>query len=66
LISPILAASGVNNADLGLQAHSPISAVAQERVRFDMQLISNPKISEIEYQQEELQAYEVREYLLAK
>lgn len=45
---------------------APISSIAQELVRFDMQLISNPEISGIEYQQGELQGYEIREYLLEK
>lgn len=45
---------------------APITGIAQELVRFDMQLISNPEISGIEYQQGELQGYEVREYLLEK
>ncbi|MGG6283741.1 RNA-guided endonuclease IscB [Leptolyngbya sp. AN03gr2] len=45
---------------------APITSVAQELVRFDMQLISNPEISGIEYQQGELQGYEIREYLLEK
>lgn len=45
---------------------APISAISQELVRFDMQLIQNPEISGVEYQQGELQGYEVREYLLNK
>jgi 5-methylcytosine-specific restriction endonuclease McrA len=45
---------------------APITSIAQELVRFDMQLISKPEISGIEYQQGELQGYEVREYLLEK
>lgn len=45
---------------------APIASIVQELVRFDMQLISNPEISGIEYQQGELQGYEVREYLLEK
>jgi hypothetical protein len=35
-------------------------------VKFDTQLMENPEISGIEYQQGELQGYEVREYLLEK
>ena len=49
-----------------LQRIVPVTAVSQELVRFDMQLINNPEISGIEYQQGELQGYEVREYLLEK
>jgi len=45
---------------------APIASIAQELVRFDVQLISNPEISGVEYQQGELQGYEVREYLLEK
>ena len=45
---------------------APISSITQELVRFDLQLMQNPEISGVEYQQGELQGYEVREYLLAK
>lgn len=45
---------------------APIRSIAQELVRFDMQLMQNPEISGVLYQQGELQGYEVREYLLAK
>lgn len=45
---------------------APIRSIAQELVRFDLQLMQNPEISGVEYQQGELQGYEVREYLLAK
>lgn len=44
----------------------PISHLAQELVRFDMQQMQNAEISGIEYQQGELQGYEMREYLLEK
>lgn len=37
-----------------------------ELVRFDLQQMENPEISGVEYQQGELQGYEVREYLLEK
>jgi 5-methylcytosine-specific restriction endonuclease McrA len=40
--------------------------LAVERVKFDMQLMRNPEISGVEYQQGELCGYEVREYLLEK
>ncbi len=43
-----------------------ITAISIERVKFDMQLLENPEISGIEYQQGTLQGYEVREYLLEK
>jgi len=44
----------------------PVSAISVERVRFDMQVMENPEISGVEYQQGALQGYEVREYLLEK
>ena len=44
----------------------PISAISMELVRFDMQKMESPEISGVEYQQGELQGYEVREYLLEK
>jgi len=46
--------------------YAPIAAITQELVRFDLQQLENPEISGIEYQQGELQGYEVREYLLEK
>ncbi len=49
-----------------LRIWSPISAIAQELVRFDTQSLQNPEISGNEYQQGELQGYEIREYLLEK
>jgi 5-methylcytosine-specific restriction endonuclease McrA len=49
-----------------LQKVCPITGVSQELVRFDLQKLENPEISGIEYQQGELQGYEVREYLLEK
>ena len=45
---------------------SPLSALAVETARFDMQKMENPEISGTEYQQGELLGYEVREYLLEK
>lgn len=45
---------------------APISVISMELVRFDMQKMQNAEISGIEYQQGELQGYEVREYLLNK
>ncbi|AFZ51082.1 RNA-guided endonuclease IscB [Dactylococcopsis salina] len=44
----------------------PITGLSQELVRFDLQKLENPEISCIQYQQGELQGYEVREYLLEK
>lgn len=44
----------------------PIAAISTEHVKFDTQLMQNPDISGIEYQQGELQGYETREYLLEK
>ncbi|MCG5057717.1 MAG: HNH endonuclease [Limnoraphis sp. WC205] len=49
-----------------LMRFAPITAITQELVRFDLQKLENPEISGIEYQQGELQGYEVREYLLNK
>ncbi len=37
-----------------------------ELVRFDTQLMQNPEIGGVEYQQGQLQGYEIREYLLEK
>jgi len=45
---------------------APVTSITQELVRFDLQQIENPEISGIEYQQGELQGYEIREYLLEK
>ncbi|GBU15420.1 hypothetical protein AwPolaro_07980 [Polaromonas sp.] len=49
-----------------LSRYAPVEAISTELVRFDMQLMQNPEISGLEYQQGELQGYEVREYLLEK
>lgn len=43
-----------------------LTNISMELVRFDMQLMQNAEVSGIEYQQGELQGYEVREYLLEK
>lgn len=45
---------------------APVSDIVLELVRFDMQKIENKNISGIEYQQGELQGFEVKEYLLEK
>lgn len=44
----------------------PITSISQELVKFDTQKMQNSEISGVEYQQGELQGYEVREYLLEK
>jgi 5-methylcytosine-specific restriction endonuclease McrA len=49
-----------------LMRSCPITAISQELVRFDTQLMQNPEIEEVEYQQGELAGYEVRQYLLEK
>jgi 5-methylcytosine-specific restriction endonuclease McrA len=49
-----------------LQKLVPITAIAVETVRFDMQKEMNGDINGVEYQQGELQGYEVRQYLLQK
>lgn len=45
---------------------SPITRIQCESVRFDTQVIDNPDIQGIAYQQGTLAGYEVREYLLEK
>ncbi|MBE9143853.1 RNA-guided endonuclease IscB [Planktothrix mougeotii] len=45
---------------------APVNSMIQELVKFDLQKLENPEISGVEYQQGELQGYEVREYLLEK
>ena len=49
-----------------LQKFVPITSISQEEVRFDTQLMENPEISGVEYQQGTLHGYEVREYVLEK
>lgn len=44
----------------------PIKHLALELVKFDTQLMENPELSGVEYQQGTLHGYEVREYLLEK
>jgi 5-methylcytosine-specific restriction endonuclease McrA len=44
----------------------PFSAISLELVRFDTQLMQNPEISGVLYQQGALEGYEVREYVLEK
>lgn len=43
-----------------------LDGLSIERVKFDMQLMQNPEISGIEYQQGTLNGFSVREYLLEK
>ena len=43
-----------------------ITAISQELVRFDIQLMRNPEVCGKEYQQCTLAGYETREYLLEK
>jgi 5-methylcytosine-specific restriction endonuclease McrA len=49
-----------------LRRLSPVAALSTEVVRFDLQLLENPEISGVEYQQGTLAGYELREYLLEK
>ncbi|MBW4456928.1 MAG: HNH endonuclease [Nostoc indistinguendum CM1-VF10] len=49
-----------------LRRFAPITAISQELVCFDMQLIRNPDIQGKEYQQGTLAGYETRQYLLEK
>ncbi len=44
----------------------PIRALSVELVKFDMQLMENPEIAGVAYQQGTLAGYELREYLLEK
>jgi 5-methylcytosine-specific restriction endonuclease McrA len=49
-----------------LRRLAPVSHLAQELVRFDMQLMQNPDVTGVGYQQGTLAGYEVREYLREK
>ncbi|KUG05257.1 hnh endonuclease [hydrocarbon metagenome] len=49
-----------------LQKLLPLTAISTEHVKFDTQLMQNPEISGIEYQQGTLFGYEIKEYLLEK
>ena len=49
-----------------IQRVAPITGIAVEQVRFDTQLMQNPEVSGVGYQQGTLAGYEVREYLLEK
>ena len=45
---------------------APITHIAVETVRFDTQIIANPDIAGVEYQQGTLLGFELREYLLQR
>ena len=49
-----------------LMHYAPITELWIEKVKFDMQQMQNPEISGVEYQQDTLWGYQVREYLLEK
>jgi 5-methylcytosine-specific restriction endonuclease McrA len=49
-----------------LQKFVWINTVSQELVKFDPQIMQNPEISGVEYQQGTLAGYETRQYLLEK
>lgn len=49
-----------------LQKIAPVTRLAMELVRFDTQLMENPEVRGVGYQQGTLAGYEVREYLLEK
>jgi transposase len=46
-----------------LRKYTPIEAISQELVRFDMQLMRKPDVQGKEYQQGTLAGYETREYV---
>jgi 5-methylcytosine-specific restriction endonuclease McrA len=58
--------NNVKNWLVKLSRLTPLTFIAVETVRFDMQKLQNPEIAGIEYQQGELAGYELREYLLEK
>lgn len=49
-----------------IQRWAPVMSISQELVRFDTQILQNPEISGVAYQQGTLAGYETREYLLEK
>jgi len=49
-----------------LQKLIPLTDISYENCKFDTQLLNNPDINSVEYQQGTLYGYEVREYLLEK
>lgn len=58
--------SRIQNVVTWVRRYAPIGAISFELVRFDTQLIENPDVSGIEYQQGTLAGWEAREYLLLK
>jgi 5-methylcytosine-specific restriction endonuclease McrA len=50
----------------GINRILPVTSTCVEVASFDTQKMVNPEISGVEYQQGELQGYQVREYLLTK
>jgi hypothetical protein len=44
----------------------PIKQISMELVKFDLQILENPEIAKVQYQQGTLFGFEVREYLLIK
>lgn len=54
------------NAVAKLRKLLPITEISTEHIKFDTQLMQNSNIQGIEYQQGDLQGYEIREYLLEK
>jgi 5-methylcytosine-specific restriction endonuclease McrA len=49
-----------------LRKYASIGAISQELVKFDLQVLEDPTLTGIAYQQGTLAGYEVREYLLEK
>jgi len=58
--------NNIQNWTVKLSKLCPINKIFVETVRFDTQLMDNPNISGIEYQQGTLWGYEVKEYILYK
>ena len=54
------------NAVTKLRKIIPLATISTEHVKFDTQLLQNPGMAGVEYQQGELMGYEIREYLLEK
>ncbi len=49
-----------------LQRYAPLTDIALERVKFDMQALQNPSIRGEEYQRGTLYGFELREYILSR
>ena len=56
----------IENWTIKLKKLCPITRITVETVRFDTQLMENPDIQGVEYQQGTLLGYELREYILYK